>query len=117
MLSLKDDEEVVGINKIKPATRYIFYITSSGRVKVTESKYFPTMNRKDSPVSLLPLNATDRLIAVAGVNKTSKVKVYQKIGDPTELKISDIKLSMRVAKAEKLVKVRKGDTVIGIEIK
>ena len=117
MLSLKDDEEVVGINKIKPATRYIFYITSSGRVKVTESKYFPTMNRKDSPVSLLPLNATDRLIAVAGVNKTSKVKVYQKIGDPTELKISDIKLSMRVAKAEKLVKVGKGDTVIGIEIK
>ena len=116
MIKLKPDEFVVGTNRIKPENRLLFYITSSGRGKVTEIKYFPTMSRKDDPVPLLPLSTTDKLVAVVSVKKSNTIRIYRKIGEPVDVKISDIKPSMRVAKPEKLIKVPKGDIVCSISI-
>ena len=74
------------------------------------------MSRKDSPVSLLPLTSSDKLVSVASVNKSDKIMVYRKIGEPIELDVSEISPSMRVAKADKLIKVPKGDIVVGIKV-
>ena len=114
MMTLKDDEEVAGVNKIAPTTKLILYVTSAGRAKITESKYFPVMNRKDDVVSLVPLTATEKLVSVAGVNKTDVITIHRKNSEPVTIKISDMKPAMRVAKAERVVKVGKGDIVIGI---
>lgn len=116
MITLKDGEYVIGANRIRKTKKLLFYITSSGRGKVTEEKYFPRMSRKDSPVSLLPLTASDKLVSVASVNKSDKIMVYRKIGEPIELDVSEISPSMRVAKADKLIKVPKGDIVVGIKV-
>lgn len=116
MITLNDGESVIGVNRIRKSKNLLFYITSSGRGKVTEEKYFPRMSRKDSPVSLLPLSTTDKLVSVVSVNKTDKILVYRKLGEPVEINASDINPSMRVAKADKLIKVPKGDIVVGIKV-
>lgn len=116
MITLKDGEYVIGANRIRKTKKLLFYITSSGRGKVTEERYFPRMSRKDSPVSLLPLSSSDKLVSVASVNKSDKIIVYRKIGEPVEINVSEISPSMRVAKADKLIKVPKGDIVVGIKV-
>lgn len=116
MITLKDGEYVIGANRIRKTKKLLFYITSSGRGKVTEERYFPRMSRKDSPVSLLPLSSSDKLVSVASVNKSDKIMVYRKIGEPVEINVSEISPSMRVAKADKLIKVPKGDIVVGIKV-
>ena len=116
MITLKDGEYVIGANRIRKTKKLLFYITSSGRGKVTEERYFPRMSRKDSPVSLLPLSSSDKLVSVASVNKSDKIMVYRKIGEPVEINVSEISPSMRVAKADKLIKVPKGDIIVGIKV-
>lgn len=116
MITLKDGEYVIGANRIRKTKKLLFYITSSGRGKVTEERYFPRMSRKDSPISLLPLSSSDKLVSVASVNKSDKIMVYRKIGEPVEINVSEISPSMRVAKADKLIKVPKGDIVVGIKV-
>lgn len=116
MITLKDGEYVIGANRIRRTKKLLFYITSSGRGKVTEERYFPRMSRKDSPISLLPLPSSDKLVSVASVNKSDKIMVYRKIGEPVEINVSEISPSMRVAKADKLIKVPKGDIVVGIKV-
>ena len=116
MITLKDGEYVIGANRIRKTKKLLFYITSSGRGKVTEERYFPRMSRKDSPVSLLPLSSSDKTVERCVVNKSDKIMVYRKIGEPVEINVSEISPSMRVAKADKLIKVPKGDIVVGIKV-
>lgn len=116
VVKLGDDEEVVGVDVLIPHKDLLFYITSSGRAKVTETKYFPAMEKKDEPVNLLPLTGNDRLVSVVSVDKSDRIVVYRKLSEPEEILVGDIKPSMRVAKAEKIIKVPKGDTVVAIRV-
>ena len=116
LITLKIGEVVEGINFIEEGCDKLLYVTSMGRLKLTEAKMMPTMNRKDTPISLIGLNANEKLVGVGFVNKKDKVTVYLKKNPPVTLKLTDIPVTTRIAKAEKLVKTSRGDVVTGFSV-
>ena len=115
-LVLSEGEYCVGCDKITPDKKYMFYITSNGKAKLTDMKYFPTMKRKDESLSLINLEKNDTLVGIKGVVKSDDVIVYRKHSEPVTLHMSDIPVSTRVAKADKYVKTPKGDRVISYTV-
>lgn len=115
-LTMTDGEYCVGFDKINPKKKYIFYLTSSGRVKLTETKYFPTMKRKDEVLSLIPLVNGESLVGLHSVSLDDSVIVYKKKSNPVEIVMNGIKVSSRIAKPEKLVKMYKGDSVLSFTV-
>lgn len=115
-LTLAEDEECVGFNKINPDKSFLLYVTSAGRMKLTATKYLPTMKRHDDVISLINLEPRERLVGISSVNKTEKVTVYRKNGDPEIIDLGDLPVSTRVAKAEKIVKTPRGDLVLAYTV-
>lgn len=115
-ISMADGEYCVGFDKINPSKDYIFYITSSGRAKITDMKYFPTMKKRDDAVSLINLDKNEFLVGVCSVSGNEKVIAYMKTTAPQTFNLSDMKVSTRVAKAEKVVKTVKGDSVLSYTV-
>ena len=116
MISLRDGEEVVSASIINPKKKLLFYITSSGRAKITETKYFPSMNRTDESLSLISLQQNETLVGVASVNKSDSVMVYKKKSEPELIEIKSMDISMRTSKGEKIIKTPRGDSVVGYKI-
>ena len=111
-----DNEYCVGFDVIDPKKPYIFYITSSGRAKITDTKYLPSMKRKSEVLSLIQLGKQDNLIGIKSVSKSDKVMIYKKLSQPEEIDISTMEVSTRIAKAEKMVKTGKGDYVVSYQL-
>lgn len=116
-LTFKDGEEVVAIRKIDPKKKYLFMITSAGRVKLTEMKYFPVMNKKDETLPLMTLTgAHESLIGVSSVGKNDSVEVYKKKSESESLSLNDVDVKSRIAKGDKKIKLGRGDSVVGYTI-
>ena len=94
----------------------MFYITSAGRVKLTDMKYFPTMKRKDEVLSLITLESNETLVGIRSVSKEDSIIVYRKHGEPVVIELTDIPVSTRIAKGEKVVKTPKGDYVLSFSV-
>jgi DNA gyrase subunit A len=116
LITLRANEKVVGIDFLEKGCDKLLYITSAGRMKMTEGKLLPLMNRRDEPLSLIGLDANEYLVGVSFVSKKDTVKVYRRKSEPVEVKLKDVPVTTRVAKAEKMVKTPKGDTVTGFTI-
>lgn len=116
MITLAEGEEVVNASMINPKKKLLFFITSSGRVKVTEMKYLPTMKRKDNAVSLISLVNGETLIGVSSVDKNDQVFVYRKNGSPDILDVKSIEVGTRISKGEKLIKTGRGDVVVAYKV-
>lgn len=116
MITLADGEEVVNASMINPKKKLLFFITSSGRVKVTELKYLPTMKRRDNSVSLISLVNNETLIGVSSVDKNDTVSVYRKNGSPDYLEIKSIEIGTRISKGEKMIKTGRGDIVVAYKV-
>lgn len=115
-ITLDEEEVITNASLMNPQKKLLFYITTSGRVKITETKYFPLMKRKDKPLSLLGLEGSESLVGIASVGKSDVVMVYRKNSDPVEVEIKDLKVSTRIAKAEKVIKTPKGDSVVAFKV-
>ena len=113
---LPDDEWCVGFDKINPENKYMFYITSAGRAKITEMKYFPSMTRKDDIVTLINLENNESLVGIRSVSKKDRIIVYKKKSEPEIIELEDMKVSTRVAKADKIIKTPKGDYVLSFAV-
>ena len=74
------------------------------------------MNKKDESLSLISLSANETLVGLATVSKSDIVEVYKKKTDPERIKISDLKVSTRVASGTKIVKTTKGDSVLSYKV-
>lgn len=116
LIGLKDDEYVVNACRIKPRQNYLFYITSGGRAKLTETKFLPVMETKDPAVSLITLVGSETLVGVSSVSINDTVMVYRKNNEPEIFNIKDIKITTRIAKGEKIIKTPKGDSVVAYKI-
>ena len=116
MITLKDDEYVVGASLVNPKKKLLFFITSTGRVKITETKYFPVMKRKDSAISLIALQGNETLVGVASVDKNDIVKVYKKNGEADEIEIKSLEIGTRISKGQKLIKTGRGESVVGYKV-
>ena len=116
LISLKPNEKVVGNDLLFDGMKHLLYVTSSGRLKRTDLKYFPVMKRKDEAINLIALDKGETLVGVAGVKRGDILVCYRKKSLPVEIPIKDIKITSRVAKAEKMIKTPQGDKVIGYKI-
>ena len=116
MISLKDGEEVVSASLLDPKKKLLFYITSAGRAKVTETKYFPVMKRKDGTLSLINLQGDETLVGVASVDKNDIAMIFKKKSDPEQIVIKDLEPTTRANKGTKLIKTGRADTVVGYKI-
>lgn len=116
MISLRKDEEVVGASLMNTNKKLLFFITSFGKGKITETKYFPAMNRKDRPVNLIALEQDETLIGLSTVNKGDIIEVYTKKHDPETIEISSLVPSTRVSAGTKLIKTGRGDMVTGYKV-
>ena len=116
MISLRKNEEVVGASLMNPSKKLLFFITSSGKGKITEVKYFPVMNRRDKPVNLISLAVNETLVGLSTVSKGDIIEVYTKKNDPVHINISDLEPSTRISTGNKLVKTGRGDLVTGYKV-
>ena len=117
MVTLKENEEVVSTSIVNPKKKLLFYITSSGRVKITEMKYFPpAMERKSETLNLISLQGNETLIGVSSVEKGDIVEVYKKKGEPETIEIKKLDVGSRASKGNKLIKIGKGDSVVAYKV-
>lgn len=116
-ISLCEDEHVINANLIEVNRKTLFYLTTSGRVKITQEKYFPRMERKDEPLQLITLEKNDSLFYVASVNhKKDIVRVYFKTREPEDYKLDSLEMSMRKSRGEKLIKVPRGEAIVSVKV-
>lgn len=115
-LDVSENEYCVGFDKISPTRKYLLFVTSAGRIKITEEKYLPTMKRKDEILSLINLEKNETLIGIRSVSKTDQVIIYKKNSQPEVVDLKDLKVSTRIAKAEKLIKTPKGESVLSFTV-
>ena len=115
-ISLKDEECVVNACTINPKKKLLFYVTSAGKVKVTDIKYFPVMTRKDDTLPLITLDKNETLVGVSSAGKNDIAMIYRKHSDPVQIEIKNVKATTRIAKGEKMVKTPKGDNVIAYKL-
>lgn len=116
LISLKKGEKVAGIDFVEDNCDKLLYVTSAGRLKMSEEKYFPLMKRNDEPISLIALDPNEYLVGVGFVNKKDNVMVYRKKGEPVKIDLKDVPVTSRAAKAEKMVKTPSGDIVTGFRV-
>ena len=116
-IQLKENEFVINSNVIDPLRKTLFYITSAGRMKITQEKYFPRMKKTDEPLQLITLENNETLLYILSVShKKDTARVYFKNKEPVEYKLSNLKLTTRIAKGEKVLKVPKGESVVSVKI-
>ena len=112
------EEDVTGVSLIDPKIKHLLYITSSGKMKLTELKYFPPVERGSKPISLIALDSTERLIGVASVKKSDMIKLYGKKGgdsyDP--IGVSEIPVRSRLSKGERIIKTLRSDVIVGYKV-
>ena len=116
MITLQDDDYIVNASLVNKSDKYLLYVTTSGRIKLTEMKYFPTMERRGEPVNLIALTGKESLIGVVGVNKNNKVIVYKKKSDPEVIEVKSLDIDTRVSKGRKLVKTGSGNEIVGFKV-
>ena len=115
-LQLGEVEHCVGFDIINPDKKYMLYVTSSGRCKLTELKYFPVMRKDEESISLISLEGGESLVGIRSVNQKDRAIIYKKKSEPEILEVSDVKISTRIAKGEKVIGNKRGDYVLSFSI-
>ncbi len=117
IVNLKGNESILGANIINPKDKYLVYVTSSGKVKRTDLVYFPPMKKKDEPLCLVNLDSNEYLVSVKSVIGNEKLTFFKKKSEQETLKVADIPVKTRAAKADKMLKTPKGDVILSMIIK
>lgn len=116
-VTLENDEVVAGASYVPAKAKLFLYVTNNGKLKLTEARYLPIMDRKSAPVNFLPLEGNEKLRLIKVVDEyDTDLVVYKKSSDPVWVPIKDIPILPRIAKAKKMVSVAKGDYVAGVSI-
>lgn len=118
IINMSTEEDVTDLNVIDPSIKYLLYITSSGKMKLTELKYFPRSEKGSKSISLITLDTTEQLIGVISAKKDDYIQLYGKKGgdnyDPIGVK--EIPVRSRVSKGERLVKIVRSDVIVGFKL-
>ena len=117
VITLKGNESILGANLMNPEDKYLVYVTSTGKVKRTELKYFPIMKKKDEPLCLVNLESGEYLVSVKSVVGKETLMFFKKKSESETIKVKDIPIKTRAAKADKMLKTPKGDVILSMVIK
>lgn len=116
-IMLHDGENVINANIIDPQRKTLLYVTTAGRMKVTQEKYFPRMSRTDEPLQLITLDKNEKLFYISSVrHKKDKVRVFFKNQTPVDFELNNLEMSTRKSKGEKVLKVPRGEMVVSLKI-
>lgn len=118
LITLRTNEEVVGISfaEKRAGIDKILYVTSAGRMKLTDEKLLPLAERRGTAIALLGLDANEYLIGLSFVSMDDKVVVYHRKSGPIEVPVNKLKVTTRIAKPEKIVKTPSGDPIVSFGI-
>ena len=116
MITLQGNERVSNLAFIKPNKKMLFYITTSGKGKLTELKYFDVMKRNDVTLPLITLTKRESLIGIGSVNLSDKVVIYTEKNGPVEINLSNIPVKARKSSGENLNILDGKDKVTGFRI-
>lgn len=117
LTNLQEGEHFVSADIIDSDNEYLAYITSTGCMKLTETKYLPTVDRKSDMLRLINLDEKEQLVGIISVNKNSTITIYKKSGDPQEIEVKSMEVTTRASKATKIIKLRRGDSVVAYKVK
>lgn len=116
VVNVPDGDKVVTASLIDGKNKKLFYITSLGRGKITELRYFPQMEKKAELIPLITTTNREHLVTIKSVNTKDVVRVFRKCGEAQDIKVSDIPVSTRISKPEKIVKTGTGDSVVAVKV-
>ena len=116
MMLLMKDEEITQASLIDTKKKYLLYVTSSGKMKLTDIKLFPRMERKDDVLMLIKLSRNENLVGIGTVNMDDKVLIYKNHSEPEEISVKDIPIKARLSSGEKLVSMNKDEVVVSYKI-
>lgn len=114
-LDLTDGEVVIGADLVNENDKYLFVLTNKGSGKKCTLDSFKTMQRASKPLRITSLETNEDVILIKTVKGTESYKVYMKNGIEEINVEHDVTELPRLAKAKKIIGVRKGDVIIDIK--
>ena len=117
-LKLGENENVSNADIIDASTKTLFYITSTGRMKITQTKYFPSMGKNGELLQLISLGAREKLFRILGIGdkKNDVVRLYYKQNEPIDVEVDSMTMSTRIAKGDKVVRQPRGDSIVSAKV-
>ena len=119
MVELDEDENILSAIILNKDHDKIFYVTALGKAKLTETKYLPAMKRKEPLLQIIPISSRDKLLFVKGINskKDKEFEVFFKNSPMITLPFSGVNVTTKIAKADKVISIPKGDSILNVKIK
>lgn len=111
---IEDDDYAIGLDVIQPNHKYILCVTDKGRVKKCELSHFRSMQRKNKPLRLVTLDDGEYINTIKGIKGKERFAVFMK-NDTIEICAKDIPVMARLAKANKMIPVRRGDHIVNVK--
>lgn len=111
---LSEGDYVYGIAKLNKSDRYITVITSTGNVKRCPLSIFPAKNRRSEAINLIGLKGKERLIYLNGCNTNNIFHIYLQKNGIVEIPVKMITTKYKYDTGDKMIPVRKGDSIVKI---
>ena len=112
-LELKADDNVLGMNIVGKKDKYIFVVTSKGRIKKCTLDTFALMKRNVAPLVLSTLNKGEVItnITTAKGNEVFRICTTKEV---TDIAMKDVPELTRLAQPKKTISVPVGDHIIEV---
>lgn len=115
-IKLEDGELVANVTKINPEKPLLFYVTSKGRVKLTETKYFPVCDKGTDKVRIIDTDANEDLVYIASVDYNESVEIYYFHSEPSTYRWEKSDVALRVAPPQKKIRIPRGDRIVSVKV-
>lgn len=113
-LVLKNDDHVLGMNVIGRGDKYIFIVTSKGRLKKCTLSSFALMKRNVAPLVLATLNKNECIECILSASGKELYSVYTS-KDIHEISLTEVPELTRLAQPKKMISVPVGDNIIDVK--
>ncbi len=113
-LVLKNDDCVLGMNVIGRGDKYIFIVTSKGRLKKCTLSSFALMKRNVAPLVLATLNKNECIECILSASGKELYSVYTS-KDIHEISLTEVPELTRLAQPKKMISVPVGDNIIDVK--
>lgn len=114
-LDLKDDDHVLGMNVIGRKDKYIFVVTSKGRLKKCTLDTFALMKRNVTPLVLSSLNKGEVIEFITSAAGNELYTIYTS-KDIHNVVLADVPELTRLAQPKKMISVPTGDNIIEVRL-
>ena len=117
-LPIKPEEKILAVlslnQKDKLKTKYLIMATKNGLVKKTALENFKKIRK--SGLIAIKLKSDDALIAVKKINDKDEIMLFTKKGQAIRFQEEQIRPMNRATVGNKGIRLRKDDSIIGIEV-